>query len=85
MCLPPSLPLGVCGGMTVAQAMLGSGSEMVMDVAPGVDWTAMVAILMAVQQVRNCVWEFVFGRLCDVVCRQADLSIALCRQHAAMG
>jgi hypothetical protein len=25
---------------------------MVMDVAPGVDWTAMVAILMAVQQVR---------------------------------
>lgn len=34
------------------QAALGSGSEMVMDVAPGVDWTAMVAILMAVQQVR---------------------------------
>lgn len=33
------------------QAALGSGSEMVVDVAPGVDWTAMVAILMAVQQV----------------------------------
>lgn len=35
------------------QAALGSGSEMVVDVAPGVDWTAMVAILMAVQQVRS--------------------------------
>lgn len=33
------------------QAALGSGSEMVIDVAPGVDWTAMIAILMAVQQV----------------------------------
>jgi len=33
------------------QAALGSGSEMVVDVGPGVDWTAMVAILMAVQQV----------------------------------
>lgn len=35
----------------IMEATLGAGSEMVIDVAPGVDWTAMVAIVMALQQV----------------------------------
>ena len=33
-------------------AALGAGSEMIIDVAPGVDWTAMAAIVLALQQVR---------------------------------
>lgn len=32
-------------------AALGAGSEMIIDVAPGVDWTAMAAIVLALQQV----------------------------------
>jgi hypothetical protein len=39
--------------LLLLQAALGSGSEMTIDVAPGVDWTAMIAIIMAVQQVRS--------------------------------
>lgn len=35
----------------IMNAALGAGSEMVIDVAPGVDWTAMVAVIMALQQV----------------------------------
>ncbi|WIA42787.1 hypothetical protein OEZ86_008726 [Tetradesmus obliquus] len=34
----------------VQEAALGSGSEMMIDVAPGVDWAAMIAVIMAVQQ-----------------------------------
>lgn len=33
------------------EATLGAGSEMMIDVAPGADWTAMVAVVMALQQV----------------------------------
>jgi hypothetical protein len=32
-------------------AALGSGSELEVDVAVGVDWTAILACLMAIQQV----------------------------------
>jgi hypothetical protein len=32
-------------------AALGAGSEMLIDVAAGVDWTTMVAIVLAIQQV----------------------------------
>ncbi|PSC74436.1 domain precursor [Micractinium conductrix] len=35
----------------ILNATLGAGSEMVLDVAAGVDWTAIVACMMAVQQV----------------------------------
>ncbi|KIZ03225.1 hypothetical protein MNEG_4734 [Monoraphidium neglectum] len=35
----------------VLEAALGAGSEMIIDVAPGVDWTAIVAIIMALRQV----------------------------------
>jgi hypothetical protein len=37
--------------LLLLQAALGTGSEMTIDVAPGVDWTAMIAVIMAVQQV----------------------------------
>ncbi|KAL4420755.1 hypothetical protein ABPG75_010411 [Micractinium tetrahymenae] len=35
----------------ILSAALGGGSEMVLDVAPGVDWTMVLACMMAVQQV----------------------------------
>ncbi|KAI8469601.1 MAG: hypothetical protein J3K34DRAFT_423322 [Monoraphidium minutum] len=35
----------------IMEATLGAGSEMVIDVAAGADWTAMVAIVMALRQV----------------------------------
>lgn len=35
----------------ILEAALGAGSEMIIDVAPGADWTAMVAIVMALRQV----------------------------------
>ena len=31
---------------------IGGGSEMLVDVAPGVDWTAICGIMMVVQQAR---------------------------------
>ena len=33
--------------------VIGSGSEMVLDVAPGVDWTLICGIMMCVQQVQG--------------------------------
>jgi hypothetical protein len=30
---------------------LGGGSEMIIDVAPGVDWTAICGVMMVLQQV----------------------------------
>lgn len=35
----------------ILSATMGGGSEMIIDVAPGVDWTAVLACMMAVQQV----------------------------------
>ena len=35
----------------IKNAALGAGSEMLIDVATGVDWTAMVAVVLAIQQV----------------------------------
>jgi hypothetical protein len=35
----------------IKDAALGAGSEMLIDVAPGVDWTTMVAIVIGIQQV----------------------------------
>ena len=32
--------------------LVGSGSEMILDVAAGVDWSAICGIMMCVQQVR---------------------------------
>ena len=32
-------------------AALGAGSELLIDVAPGVDWTAAVAVVLGIQQV----------------------------------
>ncbi|KAF6262431.1 hypothetical protein COO60DRAFT_1624972 [Scenedesmus sp. NREL 46B-D3] len=42
-------------------AALGSGSEMMIDVAAGVDWTAMIAVIMAVQQVGAHIVKDAFG------------------------
>jgi hypothetical protein len=36
----------------ILNAALGAGSEMIIDVAPGVDWTAILACMMAIQQAR---------------------------------
>ena len=35
----------------IMNAALGHGSELLIDVAPGVDWTAAVAIVLGIQQV----------------------------------
>lgn len=37
----------------VVVQLVGSGSEMILDVAAGVDWTAICAIMMCVQQVSS--------------------------------
>jgi hypothetical protein len=37
--------------LTCVLHLLGSGSEMIIDVAPGVDWTAICGIMMVVHQV----------------------------------
>lgn len=37
----------------IMNAALGGGSEMAVDVAAGVDWTAILACIMAIQQVRG--------------------------------
>lgn len=56
----------------IQTAVLGSGSELQMDVAPGVDWTAIVAVLMVVQQVgkhyiKDLFENFVMDPLKDTV------------------
>lgn len=52
---------------------------MVMDVAPGVDWTAMVAILMAVQQVRHA-GSTVGSTMCSVLgCTAGCAATAACQ------
>jgi hypothetical protein len=38
-------------GIPVALQVIGSGSEMILDVAPGVDWTAVCGMMMCMQQV----------------------------------
>ena len=35
----------------IMNAALGAGSELLIDVAPGVDWTAAVAVVLGIQQV----------------------------------
>ena len=37
----------------ITSATVGSGCEMIVSVAPGVDWTAICACMMLVQQVRH--------------------------------
>lgn len=54
----------------IQEAALGSGSEMMIDVAPGVDWSAMIAVIMAVQQVgahfvKDALGNFVLDPLKD--------------------
>ena len=41
----------------ITSQVVGSGSEMIVDVAPGVDWTAICACMMLVQQVRHCLHQ----------------------------
>lgn len=38
----------------IMNAALGHGSELLIDIAPGVDWTAAVAVVLGIQQVRPC-------------------------------
>ena len=45
------LRVGQIWGLGARVHILGAGSEMSIDVAPGVDWTAMVAVVLAIQQV----------------------------------
>ena len=37
----------------ITSVLVGCGSEMIVDVAPGVDWTTICACMMLVQQVRH--------------------------------
>ena len=37
----------------ITSVLVGIGSEMIVDVAPGVDWTAICACMVLVQQVRH--------------------------------
>ena len=47
-------------------AALGAGSELIIDVAAGVDWTAAIAVVYGIQQVlrRPSAWR---GRLSPVI------------------
>ena len=38
----------------ILNAAFGQGSELLIDVAPGVDWTAIVAVAVASKQVSAC-------------------------------
>lgn len=35
----------------ITQQLIGSGSEMIIDIAPGVDWTMVLSVMMLTQQV----------------------------------
>jgi hypothetical protein len=37
----------------ILSQVVGSGSEMIVDVAPGVDWTAVLGVMMCMQQARR--------------------------------
>lgn len=45
----------------IMNAALGAGSELMIDVATGVDWTAAVAIVLGIQQVGESVIKDAFG------------------------
>lgn len=53
--------------------LVGSGSEMILDVAPGVDWGAICAIMMCVQQVCSCQIPLALLPLVCEVCSTSTL------------
>lgn len=62
----------------VMNAALGSGSEMILDVAPGMDWSVIVACIIGVQQVgahilKDMVGNFVAPQVQDAALQAAGL------------
>ncbi|KAL2644505.1 hypothetical protein R1flu_012092 [Riccia fluitans] len=49
----------------IMNAAFGAGSEMQIDVAPGVDWTAILAVLIGIKQVGKSLAGDAFGNMLD--------------------
>lgn len=62
----------------IQTAALGSGSELVVDVAPGVDWTSVLAVLIGIQQVgahfiKDVAGNFIMPQVQDAALQAAGL------------
>lgn len=71
---------GVKGRFGEGVQVLGSGSEMILDVAPGMDWTAACGIMMVTEQARPLSPHLL---LCDSVssvhlCNRATYACYIC-------